>query len=196
MFVAPCRSQISEGGAACCNLDDVYDEPLGPGTRTDGGSQAVRSSMYATIPEPEAAADRNRPLPRNINSEGPSQTHPYSYPYQKIVGKKLSAPVSGTVLENSRRLSEPRGADYSYLWQSGTDVTYSEPLSPNINSQNAAAGGHENSDLYDIPLPPSFAGDDSLAALQPSDMNEDIYVSFCLLYVMACYSKVHHSHVG
>ena len=152
-----------------------HDESLSLFTRAGQDVQYGHSNTYVTATGAQATAGASHILPLSA-SEEPSQPSAYCYSYQGIIGKKFSAPVGGSVVDNSFRVSEPQEAEYSFLWQSDKDYTGNDPLAQNFNIQQPAIGSSSN--LYDTPLPPSFTADDSLTAIKSGNTKEDIYVRF------------------
>ena len=140
-----------------------------------GNSTTLPSYSLVTVKERQTTVDPGRTLPKHAEENSTSPAI-YSFPNKK---KTFPSCDDATIVVNNSRKSESAEEEGN----PGNGYQRSKHLTPNYYQSGS---NHNNGDTFDKPPPPSVHGDDSLRALQSSNMSEDIYVSYCLLYIMSC----------
>ena len=177
---------MSGNNAAAGNVGDIYDEPLQDSTLMAGNSTTLPSYSLVTVKERRTTVDPSRTLPKHAEENSTSPAI-YSFPNKK---KTFPSCDDATIVVNNSRKSEFAEEEGN----PGNGYQHSEHLPPNYYQSLQPSGSNLNDgDTFDKPPPPSVHGDDSLTALQSSNMSEDIYVSCCLLFIMSCFT-LNYSH--
>ena len=143
-------------------------------------STTLPSYSLVTVKERRTTVDPSRTLPKHA---GENSTRPAIYSFPNKKGTFPSCDDATIVVNNSRKSesAEEEG-------NPGNGSQHSTHLPPNyFQSLQPSGSNHNNGDTFEKLPPPSVHGDDSLTALQSSNMSEDIYVSYCLLYIMSCW---------